>query len=181
MTRFEIDAYAPKSGRRATLVNALERLYDRRPEGAHIVEVGTTRNLSPQACASDGWATRVFAWYADGTGGRLTTIDNRTSALKTARALCGAWSDSVEFVCGDALGHIADMNGIDLLYMDGPADAEFHFRLYRALASRPPLVLFDDILDLSYRVKGETAIPAMLRDGYFLRFLRDRQALLGVP
>lgn len=181
MTRLEIDAYAPQSGRRSTLVAALERLYDRKAKGVHIVEVGTARNLSPQACASDGWATRVFAWYAAGTGGKLTTIDNRASALKTARALCSEWSDSVDFVCGDALGHTADMNGIDLLYMDGPADAEFHFRLYRALGSRPPLVLFDDIIDASYRVKGETAIPAMLGNGYGLVFRERRQALLAVP
>lgn len=189
---------APESGRRATLVEALEELHKLVPEQAHIVEVGTARNLSPEACTNDGWATRVFAWYATETGGRLTTIDNRRLTMGRSREVCGGWADVVTFVCADAVVFADELRGVDLLYMDGPSDAKMHLGLYRALPEHPRLVLFDDIVlpgepvgvwpkwppegvTEQWAVKGALAIPAMLEDGYRIVFAKGRQVLLQAP
>lgn len=172
---------APESGRRTTLVEALRLLHDHQPTGAHIVEIGTSRNTTPAACKSDGWATRVFAWYAAHTAGLVTTIDNRTEALERAYAICGEWADAVLFRCGEAVDVVRALDTPpDLLYLDGPPEPHLHLDVYRALPDHPPLVLIDDVLDEQFRPKGELVADQMLRDGYRLVFSRDRQALFAL-
>lgn len=167
----------PDSGRRDTLIEALQAL-DGQP--ARIVEVGTSRNTNPASMESDGWATRVFAWYAAATSGTVATIDNRAIAVRNARQICGPWADRVVFLEGDALDLAPVVAiGSDLLYMDGPPDPAWHLSLWRAINLPIPLVLFDDVLDNSFRVKGAEVIPEMLDQGYELVFRRDRQALLA--
>lgn len=196
----DIRTDAPGSGRRDTLVAALEALFARTPESAHIVEVGTSRNASPAAELADGWGTRMFGWYAAQTNGRVTSIDTRPQALANARKVVGPWGGPVTFVQGRAEDVVAGRAPIDLLYMDGPSDAQVHLDIYRALPEPAALVLWDDIVLESdppgrwpkwppkgtwewpkWAIKGTLAIPEMLEDGYRIRFARDRQVLLEAP
>jgi hypothetical protein len=184
-------------------MRAMERLHEITDGGpCTIVEVGAARNLRPHALIDDGWATRVFAWYAAETGGRLTTIDPNRRALSCARQLTAPWSAAVDYVQDAAERRLAAFGAIDLLYMDGPSDATMHRRAWDALRCRPRLVLWDDIVTPGHpvpgappqkvykqwpppgnlpewAVKGALAIPAMLEDGYTVVFAVDRQVLLG--
>ena len=95
--------------------------------------------------------------------------------------ICGEWGHKVQLINECAEDVIGGLTDIDLLYMDGPADAEVHLAIYRALKCVPPLVLFDDILDDAFNVKGALAVPRMLEDGYRVVFRREWQALLTAP
>lgn len=201
MRREQIRENAPPSGRRDTLLSALEALHDATDGGScHIVEVGTTRNLRPRAMIYDGWATRLFAWYAHESGGRLTTIDTNQRAIQASKKLCQQWASAVTWVHGDARTALAGIDSIDLLYMDAVSEPTMHMEAWQALTCRPALVLWDDIVtpgDMcpgaepgevkpfpppgetrQWAVKGALAIPAMLSDGYQVVFARDRQVLL---
>ena len=193
MTADEIDRDAPQSGRRRTLVLALQALHERAPGGL-IVEVGTSRNPNRSAMLADGWATRVFAWYAEQTGGSVISIDNNPRAIQSAMRICGRYADRVRFVRARAELVVGGLEP-DLLYMDGPSDAAVHLAVYHALRHTPRLVLWDDIIlpgetgpkwpprgrHAPYAVKGELAIPAMLDDGWTLLWAEGRQVLMEAP
>lgn len=173
---------APASGRRSTIVQTLELLYDATGGGpARIIEVGTLRDARAAACAADGWSTRIWAWYAQQVGGRVISIDPDPSALNAARTVLGTqYRGVVRFVRRYATDVIGQFLPADLLYLDGPPEPETHLEIWDAVESAPPdFVLFDDILDAdTFAVKGALAIPSMLAAGYRLTFVRDRQALL---
>lgn len=183
-----IHLLCPPSGRRDTLVAALELLHQTNAPGeeVRIVEVGTSRDARPIACLADGWATRVFAWYCsalpDGQG-RVISIDPEPHANAAALRIVGEyapWLVQHQMFAQDFLGGFKPR--IDLLYMDGPHtddhihSATVHLEIYRALLKPPRLVLFDDV-----DVKGAEAIPAMLADGWEQLWTRDNQALLRGP
>lgn len=200
ITTAELDAGAPPSGRRNTICATLALLSTVTTQPV-IVEVGTAR--SRLGMVSDGWATRVWGWYAGQHGGQAHSIDCDQLAITNARRLCG---DTVHFIQARAEQVIGKFPAIDLLYMDGPNDAAIHLAIWRALTCRPRLVLWDDIIGPGasvpgatpalldarkaalwqhltrtaplWAVKGELAIPEMLRAGYDVVFHRDRQALL---
>lgn len=197
MSRQRIATELPTSGRRESLVVALERLWDRTAGSAPtIVEVGTIRGPTTSRCVGDGWATRAFAWYAHHTGGRVTTIDPDRRAIAAAQKVCQRWP-VVTFLTAKAEDVIGQFAHIDLLYMDGPPDAVVHFAIWNSLECRPGLVLWDDIVtdgegrdnDLRHpgprhgmwQVKGALTIPHMLRDGYRTIYVGQRQALLELP
>lgn len=183
-----IHLLCPPSGRRDTLVAALEELHRTNQAGqeVRIVEVGTSRDLRPSACLADGWATRAFAWYCAQVNGRVISIDPEPHANDVARTIVGEfrpWLVQQRMLAQDFLGGFKPR--IDLLYMDGPHtddhihSAEVHLLIYRALLQRPRFVLFDDIANsTTWEVKGELAIPAMLEDGFELVFARQHQAFL---
>lgn len=178
----DIHLLAPPSGRRDTLVAALEVLHKLAlPGETRIVEIGTTRDLRPIACLADGWATRVFAWYIAQVHGRLFVVDTDAFAIACAKEVVGPYLPWMRWRQGTGEGLLADhIDPIDLLYMDGPAAAQPHLDMYRALQVRPRLVLFDDV-GPDFGPKGSLAIPAMLEDGYQLVFHEKAQALLRCP
>jgi hypothetical protein len=202
MDREAIARNAPESGRRATLVRALELLHDARAgQPSVIVEVGTSRGIIPLACITDGWATRVFAWYASQAGGKVLTMDIQERAIRAARQLCAAWEQSVEFLVASADDVLPTLTQIDLLYMDGPADAEDNLRIYRSLPFLPRFVLWDDVIGWEswdpgplklapprwyeaaqqhrpWAPRGTLAIPVMETDGYRIVFHEEHQVLL---
>ncbi len=94
---------APESGRRATLVAALRRLWEVHPGPARIVETGTLRDEAPRARESDGWSTLAFGWYAARTGGRLTTIDVSEAAMETCRRVTAEYAPAIDYVVGDSV------------------------------------------------------------------------------
>lgn len=202
MDRVKIQKESPASGRRSTLCEALEHLYVETSGGAvNIVEIGASRNCSDAAMLSDGWSTRVWAWYVSRVGGRVHTIDVNGRALINARSICGPWAEHVDFHLGSAEKVLPRLEPADLLYMDGPADAELHLHCYRACRVPARLVLFDDIIgngpwtgvgdvpswyqdaeaDRPWAPKGTLAVPAMLDEGYSIIFDRQHQLFLQRP
>lgn len=185
-----IHLLAPPSGRRDTLVAALELLHETNVPGqeVRIVEVGTSRDLRPSACLADGWATRVFAWYAAQVDGRVISIDPEPHANACALRIVGEfapWLIQQQLLAQDFLAGFRAR--IDLAYMDGPHRDDttdpggVHLAMYRAAFGAcpegpPRFVLFDDA-----DAKGGDAIPAMQEDGYTLLWTRDNQALLQWP
>lgn len=158
---------APLSGRRDTLVHALELLHERKPEGAVLVEIGTTRSAQPRAQRLDGWATRLFAWYARETAGRVIAVDPTLEAIEAAKRVCGDLQPHVEFVAerGEvwAQGYRGD---VDLLYLDGPNQAQAHLDVYEHLRDQPLVVVVDDVIDEQYGPKGRLVVPHLLERGY---------------
>jgi hypothetical protein len=174
---------APESGMRETIVAALKLMHERTP-AAPIVEIGTSRNKKPHAMMADGWATRVFAWYAAEAGGSVVTIDPRRVAIRASEEICAPWKRVVRFVCDDAVTVAPSLPQAGLIYMDGPGGIGLHLRIYRALAHRPGLILYDNVPVWplgDYKGKGSRSIPAMLEDGYRLVWQRAGQALLEAP
>ena len=205
MNRADIERLAPASGRRSSLVAALEVVWDRTDGGpARIVEVGTSRNTSERAAQTDGWATRVFAWYAHNVGGRLTSIDVKPRAIVNARSIVGKYGAPVRFVLGDALRLLPPIlasHPAVLLYVDGAVDAAWNLALWNAILpqDRPPLVLLDDVIgdgpwtgpcaspswyaaaERPWGPRGTLLVPELRKQGYDLCCIRDHQILLSRP
>jgi hypothetical protein len=183
-----IHLLAPPSGRRDTLVAALELLHAMAIPHPFIVEIGTSRDPTPAGCLADGWGTRMFAWYASQVEGSVVSIDPAWKACRSARQVVAdlaTWVTIRQEYAEKVLPTLKER--IDLLYMDGPHGADYsfsariHLEFYRALNAPPRLVLFDDIKTPDYGVKGTLAIPAMIADGYELLWVRGVQALLRWP
>lgn len=180
--RHQIAQRAPESGRRESLVRALELVHDLGQRSPLIVEVGASRNTRDRAMLNDGWATRVFAWYCDQQGGNVITIDPAAKAERATRKIVGDLSRHVTFVREDAERAIRQIGVAPaLIYMDGPNDPDFHLRVWSNLPNKAPLVLIDDIWHRDYRIKGEALVPRLLADGYELvhaEYREHGQALL---
>lgn len=169
-----------ESSRSCTLNETLVRLCEL-TGGApvQIVEVGTIRDSRPSGAQGDGWALCFWGEYVRLFGGRVTSIDSDSEAFAHARKVAKPWLQYIDFIVGRGEDVLSTLSVINLLYLDGPPDAEPHLRMWEALRVRPLLVLFDDILESrDFTVKGTLAIPRMLTDGYRLIFVRGRQALL---
>jgi len=180
-----IHLLAPASGRRDTLVAALEALHELGVEHPYLVEIGTSRDPTPAGCLADGWGTRMLGWYASQTEGAVVSIDPAWKACRSAHQVVGEFASWVTIRQEYAEKVLPTLSRrIDLLYMDGPHgndyafSARIHLEFYRALRCKPRLVLFDDIKDPTFGVKGTLAVPAMIADGYELLWVRGVQALL---
>ncbi len=179
-----INLLAPPSGRRPQLVAALEALHESwdRQREIRIVEVGSTRDLRPIACIADGWSSRVFAWYVATVNGIFYSVDTDPRATEAVREVVGEWRPWLRAETKEGRAFLGNHKApIDLLYMDGPSDADVHLAIWEAMKIRPRFVLFDDVSGEQYVPKGTKAIPAMIRAGYQLLWHRDRMALLRWP
>lgn len=176
-----INMLAPPSGRRPTLVATLEALHeswDHKHE-VRIVEIGSSRDLRPIGCIADGWSTRVWCWYAAQVNGIVYSIDTDPRATEAVREIVGEWKPWLRAETRQGQAYLANHKApIDLLYMDGPSDADIHLDMYAVMKIRPRLILFDDVSGAEFVPKGTKAIPAMIKDGYELLWHRDKMALL---
>lgn len=174
---------APASGRRETLLDALRLLHELEP-GALIVEIGTARNPSQAALEGDGWATRIFGWYAERTGGRVISIDPSRRAIRNAQTICRDWRSVIDFRCERAESVAPKLGHIGLLYMDGPSRTDVHMDVWRKLRYRPRLVLIDDVSswppaeDWTGGTWLTEMIATLLDAGYRAVFVAARQMLL---
>lgn len=176
-----INLMAPPSGRRPGLVAALEAVHESwdRTREMRIVELGSTRDTRPIACIADGWSSRVFAWYCANVNGMLYSVDMNPEATEAVRDIVGEYRPWLRAQTKDGKSFLANYRAwMDLLYMDGPSDAQFHLDAYRGMKVRPRFVLFDDVAGAEFVPKGTTAILAMCQDGYELVWHRDKMALL---
>ncbi len=92
---------APPSGRRATLLRAMRRLYELRPGPARIVETRTLR--SEEGRDGDGWSTLAWGWYCSQTGGTLYTVDSDPEALAVSRRLSAPYAPWIRYVRSDSV------------------------------------------------------------------------------
>ncbi len=97
---------APESGRRATLIAALQRLWEIRPGPACIMETGTLRDDLPRARDGDGWSTLAFGWYAAATGGRVCTVDVSETAMATSRRLTASFAGCIDYAVADSVAFL---------------------------------------------------------------------------
>jgi hypothetical protein len=177
---------APESGRRDTLIAALKRLHEIEP-GGRIVEIGTSRNASDAALQSDGWATRMFGWYALQSGGSVVSIDPNPRAIRNACLICADYGALIDFRCMPSEQAVLSLGPVALLYMDGPSRTDVHIDTWRALDQKPPLVLIDDVAswppgeDWTGEAPLTFMITTLLAEGYREVFTEGRQMLLEAP
>src|SRR5258708_2095776 len=191
---------APEFGRRQTLINALKRLNGIKPEGACIVETGTSRD--PSSREGDGWSTVAFGWYCFQTGGRTHTVDIAPEAIEACRGLTRNYADNIEYIRSDSLAFLRNWRNsercaIDFLYLDSLDYVDYErsekhhlAEAKAALHALAPncLVLIDDTCptgpcDLSgappLTGKGARAVPYLLGKGFELEWCAGNQALLS--
>jgi hypothetical protein len=101
----------PETGRRETLLRALQRLWEARPGPAVIVETGTLRSDSPSARSGDGWSTLAWGWYCPETGSRAWTVDVNRDHLEVCRRLTREYAPWLSYTKGDSVGFLAGWGG----------------------------------------------------------------------
>lgn len=179
---------APESGRRFTMCEAMIALYESHKDYAQItptiLEVGAARNPSDAARESDGWSTRMWAWYAYTFGAHVITIDPSPRSIRNAKKIVGRpLGDFVTFVQADARKVVHKYPVPDLLYLDGPKDAVFHRDVFERIEEKgtPRLVLFDDTTLEEWGPKAAALAPVLENEGWRILFRTEQQTLFKRP
>ena len=170
---------APVFGRRIGIKYALELLQSRKPEGATIIETGTSNCIGGCQIAGQGEATPAFAWYSQMYNGFVHTIDVLQLALSNCEKLVAGRVEAphkVVYHLGVASDVIPTIEGeIDLLYIDSSDDPQVCLAEFNAAKGKftPQTILFIDDMHvvgenehgLYFRGKGELVHKMLISSG----------------
>lgn len=144
------------------------------------LEIGSLRNTSEAARASDGWATLTLAEWAEAVDGAVTTIDIRNREAQLMRVLGVNLMRRVTHRVGDALAVVAGLEELPVfVYMDGPNDPHWHLQIAKRLHGTKRIA-FDDCDDDDLGPKASAAVPWLEANGYRRRWFDGRHLCLEV-
>lgn len=165
---------APAFGRTGGIKYALELLQVRKPEGATIIETGTSRGLFGGGIVGDGEATPAFAWYSKKYKGTIHTIDTEESCLMECKKLVAMrvqGPDEVVYHHGMGCDVIPSIEGeIDLLYLDSADDPQISLGEFNSAKDKftPQTILFMDDMHHDgdgYKGKGQIIHRMLIESG----------------
>jgi len=109
-----------------------------------MLEIGTSRDLSPDARGGDGWSTIYWCEYIQKYGGRIITCDTDAQAIENCKILTKKYVDSVDITyhLGDAEELIDD--SFNFYYLDGADDSRATYRQFKKVNRNKAHVLVDD-------------------------------------
>jgi methyltransferase family protein len=157
----------------STMKRALELLYQAKPTGPTLVEIGTLRDSN----VGGGHSTFKFGEYCARTDGMLHTVDISAEAIEFSKRAAAAVQPWVQFHLADSTEFLQNFPGtIDLLYLDGLDSTHGHEQaasekqLGEIGAAFPHLadrcvVLLDDA-DLPHQGKTKFSAPFLLAHGF---------------
>lgn len=177
-------------GRGPAIRNALIKAHAANDGVMNIVEVGTIRDLKPQAYLGDGYSSLLWAWYAQShPETRVHLVDVDREALGRCSQVfaqeIGGTPINVMLNCttGENYLELFGEPTIELLYLDGSDDPgqmneQFNIAERRHLLRRGAFLLLDDIGDQrpdgTWPGKGAILVPRLLEDDRWVLDTDDR-------
>lgn len=156
-----------KVGRGQSLFTALHHVNETYGDThINIVETGTTRGSLGGGPLGDGWATILWAWYADFYDGWVYTVDIDRACLDACRILTSYYKN-IHYINMDSVEYLSRfMNTIHLLYLDSADDPELMYQEF--VTAEPKLdkeayILLDDVGPDFIRGKGTILGPYLMK------------------
>jgi predicted O-methyltransferase YrrM len=165
-------------------------------DNPHIVEIGTVRRTPDDPdLPGDGNSTCIFAWYVKNYKGTLTAVDISEESIKNCKINLDRYdlnSSGVTLLVKDGLSFLGERTDpIQALYIDafdwGPSEKEkqksieWHLEAFKEaehLLLPGSVIMFDDVMDQTYKGKGQLAIPYALSSGNYEKIFHEYQVIL---
>lgn len=123
-------------GRGSSLFKTLQYAHETFGGTITIIETGTTRGVLGGGFRGDGWATLLWAWYADLHDSFVHTIDIDQKCLDECKRLTEE-NKNIEYVCMDALKFLKDFDKpVHLVYLDSAQNPNVMLEEFLAIEKR---------------------------------------------
>lgn len=110
-----------------------------------VFELGTSRDISPQARYGDGWSSLFWAEYIKDNGGSLLTCDISEQSINNAKTLLSSFTTiDVTYIVEDGFKLLKQNNDYDLICLDGSDDPNEMLLQLRECDLNRSYVLCDD-------------------------------------
>jgi predicted O-methyltransferase YrrM len=109
-----------------------------------ILEIGTSRVISREARAGDGWSTLFWCDYIAKFGGRIVTCDIDEGAISNCKILTEYFAGKIDiqYVVGDGEPLIDD--SFNFFYLDGSDDPDSMYSQYKKIDRSLAHIFCDD-------------------------------------
>ena len=109
-----------------------------------ILEIGTSRGISREARAGDGWSTLFWCDYIAKFGGRIVTCDIDEDAISVCKILTEYFVDKIDiqYVVGDGESLIDD--SFNFFYLDASNDPNSMYLQYKKIDRSLAHIFCDD-------------------------------------